>query len=276
MGYVKTLYIDGLKRFEHFKIEFNEHLSILVGENEAGKSTILEAIRIVLNQLYWNADKSVLQDLFNLENVRAFQNNPNVATLPRIMIEVDLELDNTPRFIDFYGENHVNGNRSEEKYGIRFECKFDEDFSEELADSINDGKIPYEYYSLTWQTYANLPYKVAKRPIKNLFIDTSETSKSSAFNYFNRSLFSNLYSNDTKLKAKNAFREKLSTSFEDVNLPDIDDRRRFGIDNKKVVLESVVSVYEDSIPLENKGSGMESLVKTQIALNREDNLDTNL
>ena len=32
MGYVKTLYIDGLKRFEHFKIEFNEHLSIIVGE----------------------------------------------------------------------------------------------------------------------------------------------------------------------------------------------------------------------------------------------------
>lgn len=63
------------------------------------------------------------------------------------------------------------------------------------------------------------------------------------------------------------------TSFEDVDLPDIDERR-FGIDNKKVVLESVLSVYEDAIPLENKGSGMESLVKTQIALNREDNLDT--
>ena len=274
MGYVKKLYIDGLKRFNHFDIEFNERLSILVGENEAGKSTILEAIRIVLNQQYWNADKSVLQDLFNLENVRTFQNSPNVASLPKIMIEVDLELDDSPRFIDFYGENHVNGNRSEEKYGIRFECKFDEDFSEELVNPINDGKIPYEYYSLSWQTYANLPYKVAKRPIKNLFIDTSDTSKSSAFNYFNRALFSNLYSNDTKLKAKNAFREKLNTSFEDVRLPDIDDRRRFGIDNKKIVLESVLSVYEDSIPLENKGSGMESLIKTQIALNREDGLDT--
>ena len=44
MGYVKTLYIDGLKRFEHFKIEFNEHLSILVGENEAGKSTIFKLL----------------------------------------------------------------------------------------------------------------------------------------------------------------------------------------------------------------------------------------
>ena len=274
MGYVKKLYIDGLKRFDHFEIEFNERLSILVGENEAGKSTILEAIRIVLNQQYWNADKSVLQDLFNLGNIKMFQDAPSVLTLPKIIIEIDLHLDNTPRSIDFYGENHVNGNRGEEKYGIRFECRFDEDFSEELADFIKDGKIPYEYYSLTWQTYANLPYKVAKRPIKNLFIDTSETSKSSAFNYFNRTLFSNLYSNDTKLKAKNAFREKLNTSFEDVSLPDIDDRRRFGIDNKKVVLESVLSVYEDSIPLENKGSGMESLVKTQIAINREDGLDS--
>ena len=120
MGYVKTLYIDGLKRFEHFEIEFNEHLSILVGENEAGKSTILEAVRIVLNQLYWNADKSILQDLFNLENVRAFQNNPSVATLPSIMIEVDLELDNTPRFIDFYGENHVNGMQHSQANGHTF------------------------------------------------------------------------------------------------------------------------------------------------------------
>ena len=42
-----------------------------------------------------------------------------------------------------------------------------------------------------------------------------------------------------------------------MELPEIDARRRFGIDNKKVVLESVLSVYEDSIALENKGSGME-------------------
>lgn len=139
MGYIKKLYIDGLKRFEHFEIEFNERLSILVGENEAGKSTILEAIRIVLNQQYWNADKSVLQDLFNLENIKSFQDSPSVASLPKILIEIDLQLDNTPRSIDFYGPNHEYGNRSEEKYGIRFECKFDEDFSDELADSINDG-----------------------------------------------------------------------------------------------------------------------------------------
>ena len=69
MNYIKKLHIEGFKKFKEFDVEFNEHLNILVGENEAGKSTILEAIRIVLNQLYRNADKSILKDLFNFENI---------------------------------------------------------------------------------------------------------------------------------------------------------------------------------------------------------------
>lgn len=42
---------------------------------------------------------------------------------------------------------------------------------------------------------------------------------------------------------------------------------------KKVILESVLSVYENSIALENRGSGMESLIKTQIALDKRNGLD---
>lgn len=34
-----------------------------------------------------------------------------------------------------------------------------------------------------------------------------------------------------------------------------------------------LSIYEDSIALENRGSGMESLIKTQIALDRANGLD---
>ncbi len=41
-----------------------------MGENEAGKSTLLEAIRIVLNQQYCNADKSVLKERYNEKRKR--------------------------------------------------------------------------------------------------------------------------------------------------------------------------------------------------------------
>ena len=40
MNYIKSLHIEGFKKFQTLDVEFNEHMNILVGENEAGKSTI--------------------------------------------------------------------------------------------------------------------------------------------------------------------------------------------------------------------------------------------
>ena len=93
MNYIKSLHIEGFKKFTILDVQFNEHMNILVGENEAGKSTILDAIKIVLNQQYRNADKSILRDLFNTQMVAAFKAKPSVRTLPRIYIEVELALD---------------------------------------------------------------------------------------------------------------------------------------------------------------------------------------
>ena len=57
MNYIKSLHIEGFKKFTSLDVQFNEHMNILVGENEAGKSTILDAIKTVLNQQYRNADR---------------------------------------------------------------------------------------------------------------------------------------------------------------------------------------------------------------------------
>ena len=80
MDHIKSLHIEGFKKFRILDVTFNEHMNILVGENESGKSTILEAIKIVLQQQYRNADKSVLKDLFNIQNVEIFIKNPSTNT----------------------------------------------------------------------------------------------------------------------------------------------------------------------------------------------------
>ena len=153
MNYIKTLHIEGFKKFTSLDVEFNEHMNILVGENEAGKSTILDAIKTVLNQQYRNADKSVLRDLFNTQMVAAFESNPSVKTLPRILIEVELALDPKTKNADyFHGEVYGMLKKQVEKYGIRFECKYDEQLGAGMEQSILEGKIPYEYYALTWMT----------------------------------------------------------------------------------------------------------------------------
>ena len=210
MNYIKSLHIEGYKKFTSLDVEFNEHMNILVGENEAGKSTILDAIKTVLNQQYRNADKSILRDLFNTQMVAAFKAEPSIRTLPRIYIEVELALDPQQKNASyFYGEIYGQRKQQVEKFGIRFECKYDEELGTGMEQSIQEGKIPYEYYTLTWTTFANRPYQMIKRPLNFLAIDTTSSASAPSFNYFNRTLFTSRYDDATKAKAKNEFRDMI-------------------------------------------------------------------
>ena len=270
MNHIKTVYIKGFKKFEELTAPFNEHMNILVGDNEAGKSTILEAIKYVLFQQNKNTDKAFLKDLFNKNEVARFKANPCVENLPSIYIEASIVLD--PKAKDseyFYGE--VNHTKSGD-YGVSFACEFDVELGSGLENQIREGIIPYDYYALRWTCFSGTPYSSLRRPFGIISIDTSNDDAGSSFNYFSRSLFNNLHDDPKRLRIKNSFRTNISNALNGVALEKIDDHRQFGINDKKITLESVLSVFENEIPLENKGKGMESLIKTQIALNRKEKL----
>ncbi len=269
MANINTLYIYGFKKFENLIISFEKKMNIIVGENEVGKSTILEAIKIVINQLYKNADKSILKDLFNKQQVEKFKNNPCVENLPKIHIELDLDLNAKDKNAEyFFGENNRD---KKEKFGIKFECAFNEEIGDNILEVINKGNIPYEYYNFSWITYAKQQYYLIKRPLNFISINVSETDNNTSFNYCNKTLFNSIYSETDRINSKTKFRSKINEIFSELNLDNIDEHRKFGINDKKIILETLLSVYEDSISLENKGSGMSSLIKTQIALDKPKN-----
>ncbi len=94
MPYIKKIdYEGGFKRFEELDLEFNESTNIIVGENEKGKSTILEAISIIVNQKYRNSDKYIIQEMLNINQVEKFMSNPSIDTLPSIYMELELDMD---------------------------------------------------------------------------------------------------------------------------------------------------------------------------------------
>ena len=77
-SYIKSIFIKGFKKFREFDMVFNNQMNIFVGENEVGKSTVLNAIKLVLNQDYRYADKAVLEDLFNVDLIKSFKENPSI------------------------------------------------------------------------------------------------------------------------------------------------------------------------------------------------------
>jgi putative ATP-dependent endonuclease of OLD family len=73
--HIKEINIENFKCFKgKFNLKLNEGLNILVGDNEAGKSTILEAIHLVLTGLFNGRylKNELTQYLFNNEVVAEY------------------------------------------------------------------------------------------------------------------------------------------------------------------------------------------------------------
>lgn len=122
---IKSIHIEGYKKFMEFNMVFNSEMNILVGENEAGKSTVMEALRLVLNQDYRNSDHSVLESLFNVDLVNDFKANPQPDNLPRMYIEVVLGIDDSDANSQLYsGEHNISGKI---QTGISFVCELDKE-----------------------------------------------------------------------------------------------------------------------------------------------------
>lgn len=273
MPYIKRLTIRGFKRFEELDIEFNKSTNIIVGENEKGKSTILEAISIILNQKYRNSDKYIIQEMLNVNQIQRFKSDPSVKTLPSIYMELEISMNlDDPNSKFYHGCNNFD---AEAKFGIKFECSFDTEFQDDLHMEIEEGNIPYEYYKLNWETFHGGSYKIFKKPINIILIDNTASDSSSSFNYYNKSLFYSQYDNAERLKVKNNFRNEMSEVFSNLGLDELRDGKRFGVNSKKVVFENIITIFDNDIPLENKGKGLENIIKTRIALDREKSkLDT--
>lgn len=267
MKKIKRMNIFGFKKFKKFSIEFNDDTNIIIGDNESGKSTLLDAINITLNQKYKNYDKYIVKELLNSDLVKYFKENPKLDNLPYIIIDIELDLDNVPSNANFYGMTH-SFEKNQLMYGIRFSCKILEDMIDELIPIIELGQLPYEYYQMSWNTFQGEQYNIIKRPINLLCIDNDDIESGPSYNYYNKSLFNNNHDNKLQAQIKNEFREKINGIFNQLPINDVNDHQKFGINEKKIIFENILTILDDNIPIENKGKGKENIIKTKIALDK--------
>lgn len=94
MIYIKSIHIENYRCFENLDVDFNKNINIIVGNNEAGKSTILEAINLCLSGLINNRylRNELNEYFFNTKVIKDFLTNPNLPP-PKFLIEVYLGSD---------------------------------------------------------------------------------------------------------------------------------------------------------------------------------------
>lgn len=101
---IEKVIIQNFKKFKNpFEVKFNENINLLVGDNESGKSTILEAIHVALTGMYAgrNIRNQLSTYLFNREAVEEYlasvKNEQPIAP-PEIMIELYFKSGTLPEY----------------------------------------------------------------------------------------------------------------------------------------------------------------------------------
>lgn len=267
MRFLKRMKIYGFKKFKNFDIVFNKNTNILVGDNESGKSTILDAINVVLTEKYRNYDKYIIKELLNKELVSQFKSIPSIESLPYIQIDLEIELEATPYNGLYYGMNH-NFEKGKEFYGIQFKCAIPDDMLPELISIIELGEVPYEYYQMSWNTFQGDSYNLFKKTLNFLLIDNDNIDSNNSYNYYNRSLFMNNHSKELQSKIKSKFRYDINQLFSELPIKNVNEHQKFGVNEKRVIFENIITILDDDIPIENKGKGKENILKTKIALDK--------
>ncbi len=278
---IKKIKIKNFKCFNGiFELELNKGLNILVGNNETGKSTILEAIHIALTGFYSgrNIRNELSQYLFNKDVVDAYigsVNNGTPLAPPSISIEV---------FFNDSIEPEYRGNDNSERIdceGLKFEIKFNEKYNSEY--SILIGKkdmmsIPIEYYEASWTSFARQAITIRTIPIKSAMIDSSSYRYQNGSDVYISRIVKDLLSPEEVTAVSQAHRKMKDAFIDDVSIKAINARIRSQssiVDGKvsltvdlgtKNAWESSLVTQLNDIPFGYIGKGAQCVMKTELAL----------
>lgn len=129
---VKKLKIVNYKSFKNIIIEMNKDTNIFVGENDAGKTTILESIIMTLTGKIngFSVFKRLNLDWFNSDIRNNFKEKiatTQAAEPPSIYFEIYFEDDDTDILIQKF--RGTNNSLREDAIGVKLEIIFDQQYS---------------------------------------------------------------------------------------------------------------------------------------------------
>src|ERR1700734_3593280 len=97
MPTIERLVLSNFKKFASLELEFDPELNLLLGDNEAGKSSVLLALELVMSGSRSKVETIGIETLLNAEAVKAFQAGAcTVDRLPTMFVEVFLSADKKP------------------------------------------------------------------------------------------------------------------------------------------------------------------------------------
>jgi putative ATP-dependent endonuclease of OLD family len=274
-----------------FTICLSDGINIIVGNNESGKSTILEAIHLaltgVINGRYLRNELS--QYLFNKDIISCYLKSLNTESKqepPSVIIEIFFPPDTYPKLIG------TNNSERIERSGIVFKIEFDEDYNEEYAELLKEENkleaLPIEYYKISWHSFAYEPVTAKSIPVKSAFIDSSSSRLQNSSDVYISRIIQNDLDDKEKVKISQAYRKMQESFVMDQSVISINQKikEKTKISNRSMEIsvelptqnawESSLMTFVDEVPFHQIGKGEQCVIKTNLALEHKKNKESEI
>lgn len=277
---IKKLLIKNYKSIEEVVIEMRSDVNIFVGENDSGKSTILEAISIVStgNLNGRSFEKQIKANLFNQKTrekyIASLKCKKQVQSPPVIIIEAYLDIEDAA----FIG---TNNELRENCAGIRMELAFDSEYSDAYKQMLKDGEIydiPIEFYTVSYHYFKGTPVVYRYAPVKGTFIDTTRKDYSYVMDKFVTSNIATYLTTKEQTDLSTAYRKSRHAFQENAVVKQLNrsmkknvkvNERSVAVDLREDNIDEwkhQMSIIVESIPFENIGFGTQNSIKIELAI----------
>jgi hypothetical protein len=264
---------------------FRDGLNVIVGDNDSGKTTLLEAVSLALTGRL--ADKpfqfSLSPHLFNQAAAASYIGAVDKGERPvPPEIIIDLFLDGGDEYALLRGTNNL---QNEDAPGLRVRACFDERFAEEYETFVSGDDpvrlVPTEYYRVEWLGFSGNPVTRRAIPLSASRIDASAIRLQSGADYYMQQIIHDHLDPAERAELSRAYRslrEKFSSNpaIETINgklaltKDDLTDRDlSLSIDiSQRTAWESSLIPHLDELPFQFVGTGAQNMLKVLLALNR--------
>lgn len=282
---ISLLTVKNFKKFRNREFPFNERVNIIVGDNDTGKSTLLECIELVINGYYRGKPISaqLSPELFNAEATSDYLDSDKKAeNLPEIVVEAFI--DDCPKY------KGTNNSKSINSSGACIRICFDEDLANTYDELIGSGadiqSIPTEFYKVEWFDFAWNSIKFLNREAKSLLIDPTRLHPTYGKNQYITNIIDSTLTKREQALLSLGYRELKSAFNEQEQVKEINDK--LDADNsvtqgkldvvadmaQSKSIESGLQLAVDDVAFPMIGKGEQNQIQIKLALaNKSKNID---
>ena len=287
-AYISKLYIENFKTFgaEGFWMNLKKGVNIIVGDNESGKSTILEAVNLILSGYFQGKHiaQELSSDLFNkitTEEYLSTFSDPEKenSDAPSIVIELYFEgiQDDAAKALLEGDDNKTHCKAC----GVRLKIELGSAFHKLYEQYVSGGvlSLPIEYYECHWSTFArDDSIRPSSIPINSALIDSTASKYPNGSDIYISRIMKNILSDEDQIAVAQAHRHlkekfRAEASIEKINelikkLPNISEREvTLSVDmSSRSSWDGSMTTHVGDIPFQYIGKGEQTKIKTKLSL----------